>query len=202
MKYTNGIVFLLGAAVGSVATWYGVKKHYEQIAQEAIDSVKAVYSSRKVPKYEGSSTSDEEKTEIHGAFEKDSDIMEYAKRLSQEGYTNYSNSESVHEQPSPAKTGDFKSPYVIEPEQFGEFDDYDQISLTYYADGVLADDNDQLVEDVVETVGPEALSHFGEFDDDSVYVRNERLRVDYEILRDLRTYDDVLESKPYLKEHR
>lgn len=32
--------------------------------------------------------------------------------------------------------------YVISPEEFGEFDDYEQISLTYYADHILADDMD------------------------------------------------------------
>lgn len=199
MKYTGSILFLLGAAIGSAATWYGLKRHYEEIAQEAIDSVKAVYSARKTPKYEGPNTSDEAKNDTHKTFEQDSNIMEYAKRLSREGYTNYSNSENISDQFDRDEAEEFKDPYVIEPEQFGEFDNYDQISLTYYADGALADDNDQLVEDVVGTVGPEALNHFGEFDDDSVFVRNERLRVDYEILRDLRSYDDVLESKPYLR---
>lgn len=40
-------------------------------------------------------------------------------------------------------------PYVISPDDYGENDNYTQISLVYYAgDGVLADDEDEVVEDI------------------------------------------------------
>lgn len=45
-KTTGFVMFVLGAAVGSVATWQYVKKKYEQIAQEEIDSVKEIFSRR------------------------------------------------------------------------------------------------------------------------------------------------------------
>lgn len=38
------------------------------------------------------------------------------------------------------------------PEQFGDDEEYEQISLTYYADGVLADENDEVIEDVEDAV--------------------------------------------------
>ena len=61
-------------------------------------------------------------------------------------------------------------PYVISPEEFGEYEEYEKISLTYYGDQVLADENDELVEDVEGAVGFESLTHFGEYEDDSVFV--------------------------------
>ena len=38
------------------------------------------------------------------------------------------------------KKGDpfVEKPYVISPEEFGEFEEYEKISLTYYADQVLS----------------------------------------------------------------
>ena len=36
----NLFMFVMGAIAGSVATWQYVKKKYERIAQEEIDSVK------------------------------------------------------------------------------------------------------------------------------------------------------------------
>ena len=54
-------------------------------------------------------------------------------------------------------------PYVISPEEFGEFEDYERISLSYYADQVLADEDDEKVDDVDNVVGLESLTHFGEF---------------------------------------
>lgn len=210
-KAIGFVAFTAGAMLGSAITWYYAKKKYEQIAREEIESVKEVFTKnsniRKEDVFEPEN-SILKKAEM--AREKPN-VAEYAKKLSKEGYTNYSNSdiltedgEEVSDDPGqePGKYfGDPDAePYVIPPEQFAELDDYDQISLTYYADHILADDNDQLLEDVEGTVGFESLTHFGEYEDESVYVRNDRLKVDYEILRDERKYSDVIKSKPYLKE--
>ena len=43
-KIINVVLFTAGAAIGSVVTWTFIKKKYEQIAQEEIDSVKEEYS--------------------------------------------------------------------------------------------------------------------------------------------------------------
>lgn len=88
-------------------------------------------------------------------------------------------------------------PFVISPEEFGDFDDYEKISLTYYSDQVLADDNDELVEDIEDVVGFDSLNSFGAYEDDSVFVRNNKLRCDYEILLDHRKFSDVVKSKPH-----
>lgn len=89
-------------------------------------------------------------------------------------------------------------PYVISPDDYGENDNYTQISLVYYAgDEVLADDEDEVVEDIENTVGEDFAEHFGEYEDDSVFIRNDRLRCDYEILRDNRSFSDVAEGSNY-----
>lgn len=67
---------------------------------------------------------------------------------------------------------DMSKPYVIRPEEFGQFDDYKQVSLSYYEkDKVLTDELDNPIEDVDMTVGLDSLTHFGQYEDDSVYVR-------------------------------
>ena len=91
-------------------------------------------------------------------------------------------------------------PYVIPPDEFDELDGYEVISLTYYADGVLTDDYNEPVEDVENTVGSDSLTHFGEYEDDSVFVRNDNLKVDYEILADMRKYSDVVKIDPHRAE--
>ena len=95
-----------------------------------------------------------------------------------------------------------EKPYVISPEEFGEFEEYEKISLTYYADQVLTDENNEEVDDVEEIVGEESLTHFGEYEDDSVFVRNDRLKCDYEILLDQRNYSDVTKTMPHRVEER
>lgn len=184
-KLTGFVIFLTGAAIGSTATWYLVKDKYEKKAQADIESVKSKFTYKKE---ESAKKSEPEKEAIKEVTTEKPNIAEYAKMLSKEGYTDYSTPEK----------GEVAKPYVISLDQFREFDDYDVISLTYYADHILADDNDEIVEDVEDVVGFESLGHFGEYEDDSVYVRNERLKVDYEILLDQRRYTEVIQSKPYL----
>lgn len=87
---------------------------------------------------------------------------------------------------------DSEHPYLITPEEFGENEEYETIELNYYADGVLADDNDDVIDDISETIGDEALNHFGDHEDDAVFVRNETRKVDFEIVLDKRTYSEVV----------
>lgn len=89
-------------------------------------------------------------------------------------------------------------PYVISPSEFGELENYEQCTLTFYADGVLTDSNDEEVDDVDSLIGRESLSHFGEYEDDSVFVRNDTTKMDYEILLDNRFYSNVIKAEPYL----
>lgn len=180
--------FVIGVAIGSLATWHYVKKKYEKIAQEEIDSVKAVFANR-----ERNCDGDMEETQTEKTKEKPA-LVEYAEILQKYGYTNYSNGSKEERRGN--KAMEEKYPYVISPEEFGEFDEYEKISLTYYADGVLADDNDEIVEDVEDIVG-DALGHFGEYEDDSVFVRCDERSCDYEILLDLRNFSDVSRNNPH-----
>lgn len=191
-KVTNFVMFAMGTAVGSVITWHCVKKKYEQIAQEEIDSVKAVFM-KKDPDMEVTVSETPHQAEPRKVEEKPS-ISEYAALLKNEGYTNYSGAGKEEQ------TSMNDKPYVISPEEFGEYEEYEKISLTYYGDQVLADENDELVEDVEGAVGFESLTHFGEYEDDSVFVRNDRLKCDYEILLDQRTYSDVVKTRPHQME--
>lgn len=196
-KATGFVIFVLGAAVGSVVTWQYTRKKYEQIAQEEIDSVKEIFSKRESAA-DVEITDPEPHTAKIGKPEEKPDITEYAARLERDGYTNYSNV-GAEQKKEEQETMEIK-PYVISPEEFGEFEDYERISLSYYADQVLADEDDEKVDDVDNVVGLESLTHFGEFEDDSVFVRNDRLKCDYEILLDQRTYSDVIKQRPHQME--
>ena len=187
--------FIIGAASGATVAWYLLKDKYETLAQEEIDSVKEVFARREqemkdetVKRNVAEGIKDSDRTKP--------DLKEYAEQLKKNGYTRYSDLSADDEGVSDKQT----KPYVIPPEQFGDDENYDQISLTYYADGVLADDNDEVIEDVEDAVGIDSLNRFGEYEDDSVFVRNDARKCDYEILLDQRTYSEVVEDMPHQME--
>lgn len=84
---------------------------------------------------------------------------------------------------------------VISPDEFGEIEEYTKVSLFYFEDGTLADEYGEVVDDVEEIVG-DGLEHFGEYEEDSVFMRNDAKRCDYEILRDLRTFAEFKRTLP------
>ena len=189
IKVTCTIAFLTGAAVGIAATWKFAKKKYEQIAQEEIDSVKEAFrrlrgeleaKSTEEPEVELVEENEADKTNDHV------DICEYRKVINNNSYDNDQN----YEEGAPIN---MDRPYVIAPDEFGERAGYERFSFTYYSDGTLTDECDEPIspEDVEKLIGKESLTHFGEYEDDSVFVRNDDIESDFEILLDLRKYSDV-----------
>lgn len=80
-------------------------------------------------------------------------------------------------------------PFVISREEFayGEnTDEYDKLTLSYFPrDRVLLDDDDEVMENIVQLVGWKNLNQFGgeSGDPDVVFVRNEKLMTDFEIVK-------------------
>jgi hypothetical protein len=181
-KLGNAIAFIFGAAAGSVVTWKLIEKKYKKIAQEEIESVKETYSRRNSKPTEDSAPAEEPVKEQ--TTEEASQIIKEARYTAE-----YKEGEQMS-----MDIQDKDAPYTIPPEEFGETD-YERVSLTYFADKVLADDYGDIVDDIEGTVGYKALESFGEYEDDSVFVRNDGLQVDYEILLDLDNYSDSVTEK-------
>lgn len=212
---SSAIMFTIGAAIGSVVTWKVVKTKYEQVAQEEIDSVKEEYeklSDRRRKEmevykrfneanhaYEEENAQEEEEEEEDKDSISDKDVVEYhnlTKRYQTYTSENEKNDEkggkeNYVEMPVQYVNG----PYVISPDMFGGEPGYNCQPLSYFADGILADDWG-IELDVEETIGEDSLEHFGEYVDDTVYVRNERTEIDYEVTRDPRSYEDAMKATP------
>ena len=173
-KFSHFVAFVLGAGIGSIVASRLLKAKYELWAQNEIDSVIDTFSSKHAK------LENEAESEVSDVKTDNENLQNrYNELVKEESYTN--------------EKGGMKpmwedKPYIISPSEFGGLDDYDTISLTYYADGVLTDDNDEPIEDIEKIVGMESLKHFGEYEDDSVFVRNDELKCDYEILLDTRNF--------------
>lgn len=192
---TNMFVFAAGAAIGSAVAWLYAKKYYERIANEEIESMKE-WVARRV-KDQDKEKEEESEPSIQSPYTPSTkpDLMDYASKVKDLGYVDYSRrteeKEETDDEEEVDDTDDYI--YVIKPEIFGE-EDYEEVSLTYYADGVLTDEQDNPIEDVAGMVGADYASHFGEYEDDSVFIRNDRLRTDFEILADQRKYSNLAKN--------
>lgn len=78
-------------------------------------------------------------------------------------------------------------PYILTHEEFMNTEkDYDQHTLTYFeGDDILVDERDEIVPDSDGLVGDDNLTRFGHGSKDNniVYIRNENLEMEFEVVR-------------------
>ena len=196
----NLLFFVAGAAIGSIATWKLIEKKYKDLADEEIESVIETFKNRK-PRI----TKDNVKETVEKVINKWKEPKETVEDIvAAEGYS-IENEEEIDEDDESNyivnvdndNDNDIEviTPYVITPEQFGEYNEYGTKTLIYYSDNVLTDEIDNPItsEEMVTMIGPDALDHFGEYEDDSVYIRDEMNEMDYEILKSEKKFSEIPE---------
>lgn len=174
------IAFGLGAAIGSIVTWRVLKTKYEQIAQEEIDSVKEAFANRK-ENYEQNT----DVSQVREATEEKDALVAEINKLN---YATFSNDKKEEEEK------DVDAPYIISSDAYGEYEGFELETLTYYADGVVANDNGEVIEDVERLIGEEWKEFMIEDGEECVFVRNETLETDYEVVADPRKYSEIIDS--------
>lgn len=192
----NLLCFVTGAAIGSVVTWKLIEKKYKDLADEEIESVIETFKNRK-PRI----TKDEVKETVEKVINKWKDPKETVEDIVTAERYSIENEEEIDEDDESNYTVNVDNdndvevitPYVIMPEQFGEYNEYGTKTLTYYADNVLTDEIDNPItsDEMITMIGPDALDHFGEYEDDSVYIRDETNEMDYEILKSEKMFSEI-----------
>lgn len=188
---------LLGAAAGGFAGYFYGKNKYLAIAEKEIDSVKKVYE-----KHFSNTpiTNSDEQTNTDSKISKPipAPLIDPEKETYQKyaGMYNGNNDKpkigsvkSTIKTDKPSKKS-VKTPYVITPDEY-QLSDYESETLIWYSDKILADADGNVIHNINEIVGPEALSTFGRYLDDTVYVRDDSKKIDYEIIWDARKYASV-----------
>lgn len=191
MKPRDLLMFVAGCVAGCVGASLYLKPKYEQYAQEKIDSIKEreerwkkgnchMDISEDVEEY----ADDQNEERIVKAQEaarnnaNKSDITDYKTIVKENGYRDYNSISKPENEDQETKVDPIS---YIPPNLYGLDDDYEQIELTYYMDGILADECGDVVDDIQAKVGNEFDDHFGEYEDTVVYVKNDELKTYYVI---------------------
>ena len=192
----NLLCFVAGAAIGSVVTWKLIEKKYKDLADEEIESVIETFKNRK-PRI----TKDNVKETVEKVINKYKEPKKIVEDIVTAERYYIENEEEIDENDESNYTvnvdndDEVITPYVITPEEFGEYNEYGTKTLTYYADNVLTDEIDNPItsDEMITMIGPDALDHFGEYEDDSVYIRDEMNEMDYEILKSEKKFSEIPE---------
>jgi hypothetical protein len=194
------LAFLCGGTVGGVAVAavlnQRLKTKYAQIADEEIEQVKAHYREKEMELLDlQKEISNQEKPEIDALVSKyqGKSVEEAVEELREEEEVILDSPSmpdwsyrDIWDQNREMAQRDKSIPYIIHQEEFNADDSYDhQVTLTYFeGDDVLVDEVDEVITKKDEVVGLENLTKFGHGSGDPnvLYIRNDRLQQDMEIL--------------------
>ena len=213
-KIISGIaIFSIGFVSGILATAQYMKKQNEEIKEEV------EIESEKMPGGENPENNDiiERMEEMTEEFE------EYEEKIKNEGYyvnektTVISESGDImydSDRPDPPVcrydeegyemeeyTVMADRPYNIPPEEYEVYCEADGTwnseEYTYYADGYVTDSQGLPVspEDVIRCIGTEFPNWFGTYEDDQIWIRNDELRMDFSVVRDLDNFVDIADAR-------
>lgn len=150
----------VGICIGVLGTYKYLEVKHENILAEEVDSIKKEFK-------------------IYNKKTEKPEVKE----------TTVEKEPEVSDIPMPKDSETDDEPYVISPDEFGMMDDYIEMTLLYYEDGTLTTDDKEVITDIRHKIGRKALTSFGKYEDDSVFVRNDKIRCDYEILKVLGDYE-------------
>lgn len=174
-----GLVLGLGGGAGLATLFW--KQKYEQLAEEEIASVRDSFL--------------KENERRKKQAEEQKETAEKAR----EAIRTYSADKESGQNAMDVLAQEYPKPYVITPMQFADpLKKQGDSTLKYYpGEGVVTRDDDDkpmTMEELDETCGREALVHFGEYEDDSVCIRNEKMNTDFQILQMPMSYTEVIKK--------
>lgn len=175
------IIFLAGAAAGSLITWYFTKEYYRKKTDEEVNDVVAHF--RNAYKRE---VEEPRRVQQEAERQQRESWQEQKKAYYKMSQQYQPPDEPVPEAgyyPEPHPHEDYNPPYEVTEEQVLDMmrmnDEWEQVELTYYeADDVVVEDREQM-ENWSEYVGPVSSKCFNS--QGLYFVRNEKYKVDYEI---------------------
>lgn len=204
MNFKAIAIFLSGAAIGAVASYFFTKEKVEKRAQEDISSMEKIFKDKYAPDEDDSEsenaqgdisekTPEPEKEEPvvkakksinYGRFEKAKQKILYNKPLK---YDDSNDAKAVR------RKGNNMEPYVINEEEFIEMQNeagWEAMEVNFdpaAANNMYFYDNDGN-EVSIDSIGNEALAYLNDADpDEVVYVRNDEIQMIFEI-----TFDGVI----------
>lgn len=210
MQIKDPIIFLAGAAIGSGITYFVTKKvigekveaKYEAQYQEELKSVKESFAylaeeDRKKAEAAKNKPSIDIYTEaINKARAREEEAEAKKVNYSKPATIGLEDDEIEDDANTPLidttiidEDTDTSQPYILK--RIPDDEDYTRVSVTYYADGTYADSRDAEME-IEEYIGKDMMDYVSHTDKDEVFIRNEELGIDVDIIKDTRTYDEVM----------
>lgn len=198
------LYFSGGAVVGAAAMWLLLKKKYDDELEQRTQSVIRAFTeqaNRNAKTSLDDPSIEPDKTELADTPDNEKDIMRNASDLSKRprvDYTAYGLNEDASTEANIVSEPAVSETHIIAPIDFGKIEDYAQIQMTQFYDGVLTDDDFNMIDpaDLEKWLGGiDPMNHYGEYEDDAVHIRNDSMQCYIEIVKDERLFAAIMAER-------
>lgn len=215
----GGIIFSAGAGIGAVTSWFITKRVCDEKRHEEIkEVVKSFVQLQKdnEEKAELAKNKPDILTVAKAMQATEATTMEHESEPHPNPFgdisvpkTNYAKipEGEISENKEPAEDlidisdpplgpanaeADTKEPYILNrPPHEDDEPFYTVITVMYYMDGTYADTHGREME-IEEYIGRKMMEYIENSKDDEIFIRNDALELDFDIVKDARTYDEVM----------
>ena len=204
-KIIGVLIFFSGVGTGILGSYYFIKKHLEKAMNDD-------FQERRTARIEENNKNNinlpvdvlEKSNENRNKPDLTSYVSSLSNYASEDAYrVDYSKTEESEETKREIISNIFEQDgiRVISQNEFVDNDHdetWEAVGLTFFKDGIIADENNEELKDPEKFVGlVDDIDHFFLMNDsDVMYIRNNRLKIDYEICYDNRCYSDVRKTMP------
>ena len=167
------LCFAIGAAAGFGTATYLMKTKYEAMVEEETKSAMEWVKNKGSEKDKDSDESMSHSDEVNKYNEIAPNYNTIAKKVEETGLL------------------DENEPYRIsEGDYLMDDDEYGKVSLDYYSDDHSLYEDGEFISNIEDVVGSDNLEMFKSIDEDVMYVRNEKFKIDYEICKIIGSYSE------------
>lgn len=192
----NFLLLLTGVAVGSVVTHvYHTRKYEARINEEFREAreYKKKHKNNESSIKDAIEDIDDRLCKEREEFEEAEEQFANGALSTVRNIINYSKYSSREPESEICKKREKPNAFVITPEEFGNVSGYDCDTLYYYDNNVITNEKQERIDDVVDLLGSEVAyikSQFGIHEENAVYVRNNNLKTDFEILLEINIFEE------------
>lgn len=196
MNFKNAVIFLSGVGLGAVSTYFILKDKFEQQANQEAEDLKAYYEDMYANR---PYTDDVELDDIHEdaivneSDEEKKDEPDYNEIVNKLNYNQYST-----KVPSPVdgEVQPAKKPYQISMDEYNEDMGYVKKIISYFEEDEVCMDNDtkEVLDNVAKDLGIDNLELINTEGNDEIYIRNEKLGIDYNVVSEPGSYEDYIDE--------
>ncbi len=200
MDFKSALIFLCGVGLGAGSTYFILKKKYDEQMNEESENLKAYYED----KYRVEDNEEPEETDISEVeFKIEDATMETVAVMPGEPEPNYDEivnklnyNQYSTKVPSPidGEVQPSKKPYVIDMDDYNTDQSYIKKIVSFFEEDEVCMDNDtkEIIENVAKDIGIDNIELINTEGNEEIYVRNERLGIDYNIVAEPGSYEDYI----------